>query len=106
MFSLFFFVVFSVWTPDLLTEKILELVLATGRRPGTFSEKSYGKLYTKICIPGPCTPPFKIQIFMHNLPYAHMLIVVALIVVKIGNLTYKNLYKTYIKTYIKPVDKR
>ena len=46
--------------------------LATGRQPGTFSEISYGKSYTKVWIlkgvqgPGrggsPCTPPFKIQI--------------------------------------------
>ena len=53
--------------------------LATGRQPSGFSEISCGKSYTKIWIlkggvqgegtlPGPCTPPFKIQILVLDFP--------------------------------------
>ena len=50
-------------------------LLATGSQPGGFSEISSGNSYTKTWIlkgvvqglgrvPSPCTPPFKIQIFV------------------------------------------
>ena len=57
-----------------------DMLLATGRQPGSFSENSYGKSYIKVWIlkrgflePGrgwlPLYPPFKIQIFIHmNFP--------------------------------------